>query len=85
MKEGMPMPIYVWEGGGMDEDILKYARKRYSDSVKAMLQMAENARERQRKAEMDKVLRLPGTHPGERFKGDAVDAEFEEVKQTIIL
>jgi hypothetical protein len=51
----------------------------------AVFNFLKNERDRQRKAEMDKILWLPGTRAGERFKGEAEYAEFEEVKPVILL
>jgi hypothetical protein len=45
----------------------------------------KNQHGRQRKADMDKVCWLPGTKAGERFKGEAEYADFDEVKPVILL
>jgi hypothetical protein len=60
-------------------------RRTEARDASAMFNFLKNQHERQRKAEMDKVLWLPGTRAGERFKGEAEIAEFEEVKPVILL
>ncbi len=58
--------------GNLYEEISQYLfenakRKAESRDADRLNSFLRNQRERQRKAEMDKVLWLPGTHPGERF------------------
>lgn len=64
------------------ESMKRRAEARYQN---AMFNFLKNQHERERKAEMDKVLWLPGSKAGDRFNGQAEDAEFEEVAQPILL